>query len=58
MQIRSHELRVHQVELWRCRNLVLRCAQVELEASQARYFGLYDQTTEVGDITLGEGAYL
>ena len=46
-----HELRVHQIEL-EMQNAALRRTQVELVASQARYFDLYN-LTPVGYVTLG-----
>jgi len=46
-----HELRVHQIEL-EMQNDALRRTQVELVASQARYFDLYN-LTPVGYVTLG-----
>jgi len=36
-----HELRTHQIEL-ELQNAELRRAQIELDASRARYFDLYD----------------
>ena len=47
-----HELRVHQIEL-EMQNSALRRAQLELEASQAKYFDLYD-LAPVGYVTLSE----
>jgi PAS domain S-box-containing protein len=51
-----HELRVHQIEL-EMQNEELRRAQVELDASRARYFDLYD-LAPVGYFTLNERGIL
>ncbi len=47
-----HELRVHQIELG-MQNDELRTAQAEIEASQARYFDLYD-LAPVGYVSVSE----
>jgi len=51
-----HELRVHQIEL-EMQNEELRRAQIELDASRARYFDLYD-LAPVGYITIGESGLI
>ena len=51
-----HELRVHQIEL-EMQNEALREAQVELAASRARYFALYD-LAPVGYWTLSESGLI
>ncbi len=50
------ELRVHQIQL-ELQNEALRCAQADLDASQARYFELYD-LAPVGYLTLGEAGLI
>lgn len=51
-----HELRVHQIEL-EMQNEELRTAQAELDASQARYFDLYE-LAPVGYCTLSEAGLI
>ncbi len=51
-----HELRVHQVQL-EMQNQELRRARLELEASHARYFDLYD-LAPVGYVTISEAGLI
>jgi PAS domain S-box-containing protein len=51
-----HELRVHQIQL-EMQNEELRCIQAELDASQARYFDLYD-LAPIGYLTFGEAGLI
>jgi len=51
-----HELRVHQIQL-EMQNEELRCIQEDLDASQARYFDLYD-LAPVGYMTFGEAGLI
>jgi PAS domain S-box-containing protein len=51
-----HELQVHQIEL-EMQNDELRRVQLELEASRARYFDLYDLAPE-GYLTVSEGGLI
>ena len=51
-----HELRVHQIEL-EMQNEELRRVQIELDASRARYFELYD-LAPVGYCTISDGGQI